>query len=89
MDQARGIGLSPNSVGWLVAVIGFFGSFVIRILMYVPWMVAIHLTGETTGMPETATFLIALFLLALQWAAVGYVGAMVYARMSKGAKGDP
>ena len=87
MEQPHDTGLSPKSVGWMVAVIGFLGSFVVRILMYVPWTMAIHLTGETAGMPGTATFLIALFLLGLQWAAVGYAAAFVYARVSKRGEG--
>src|SRR5258706_3559814 len=82
MEPSRDNDLSPKAVGWIVAVIGFVGSFLVPILTYVPWMLATHVTGET-GKPGNATVLVGLFLLALQWAAVGYIAAMICVRMSQ------
>ena len=62
---------SAKVVGWLVAVAGFVGSFLVREMMYVPWMLAIQITGES-GRPTTANIVLALFFLAVQWGAIGY-----------------
>lgn len=79
-------GDSPRLIGWIVAVMGFVGSFLVRELMYVPWMLAVYVTGET-GKPGNGTVILALSLLAVQWGVIGYIAARIAAPRIK-AEGD-
>jgi len=70
---------NPKLIGWVIAVLGFLGSFLVREMMYVPWTLAIHITGES-GRPTTANIVLALFFLAVQWGAIGYAIAWFVSR---------
>lgn len=75
--------LSPTVIGWLVGAVGFVASFVVRELWYLPWMLAIHITGEG-GRPTNANLLLALLFLVVQWAAIGYAVARAMSRQKTG-----
>jgi len=70
--------VSPRVVGWTIAAIAFCGSLLVPILTYVPWMLAVYITGDT-GKPRTETLVIGALLLGCQSGLVGYFAAKLYA----------
>lgn len=70
--------ISARVIGWMIAVIAFFGSLLVPILTYVPWMLAVFITGDARQ-PRTETLVIAALLLACQSGLVGYLAAKLYA----------